>query len=262
VARLVGMPTWRAAVEETRPLCASGARSEESRLQSSSRRACRVGSWGSLVGAGVLLIIAQAGCFKSACASGAETHALGIQASIEAGSEQVPNGFVSMEVMGVLPTSDGNAVFLVDLEHERVLPIWIGPSEAMAIQLRMERRRFERPLTHDLLDTIVKELGGRVVRVHVDDLRGATFVATLFVRGPDGVMAIDARPSDAIAIAVGNRIPIYVSREVVERAGLGRDDLPERHFDVPSLEEPFPEGHQLRDREEPGIIGPPPTQSL
>jgi uncharacterized protein len=220
-------------------------------------------AWPSPAWLALVALVAVPGCFRSACATGQQTQALAVQAAAESGGESVPAGFVSMEVMGVLPTAEGNAVFLVDREQERVLPIWIGSAEAMSIQLRMERRRFERPLTHDLLDNLVRELGGRVLRVHVDDLKGATFVATIFVRGPDGVIAIDARPSDAIAIAVGNRIPIYVAIEVVERAGLGRDDVPERPFDIPSLDEPFPEGHHLRERHPPpGIIGPPPTQSL
>lgn len=205
------------------------------------------------------------GCFKSACASGQQvpvTGGAGSPTDLLVAEDAVPHGFVRMEVLGVLPTSEGNAVFLVDREQERVLPIWIGPSEAMSIQLRMERRRFERPLTHDLLDALVKELGGRVIRVHVDDLKGSTFVATLFVRVEGRIFTLDARPSDAIAVAVGNRVPIFVAIDVVERAGLGRDEMPERPFDIPTLDDPLPEGHQLRDRDEPGIIGPPPTQSL
>lgn len=175
---------------------------------------------------------------------------------------EVPAGFMRMEVLGVLPTAEGNAVFLGDREQEVVLPIWIGASEAMAIQLRMERRRFERPLTHDLLDTLVKELGGRIVRIHVDDLRGSTFVATVIVSAQGRTFAVDARPSDAIAVAVGNRVPIFVAVDVVDRAGLGREDVPGSPFDAPPLEGPPPEGHQLRERDDPGIIGPPPTQSL
>lgn len=206
------------------------------------------------------------GCFKSACATG--QHAPAYQAAgagaerIPSSDDEVPAGFVEMEVAGVLPTAQGNAVFLSDAENETVLPIWIGPSEAMAIQLRMERRRFERPLTHDLLDSLVKELGGRVLRIHVDDLKGSTFVATVFVQANDKVLSIDARPSDAIALAVGNRAPIYVSSDVVDRAGMGGDDLPSDPHDVPHFEEYLPEGHELRERDEAGVIGPPPTQSL
>lgn len=212
------------------------------------------------------LLISASSCFKSACASGRHTEAYEISpsssGSVSEGDEQAPSGFVRMEVMGVLPTAEGNAVFLGDRDNQTVVPIWIGAAEAMSIQLRMERRRFERPLTHDLLDAMVKELGGQILRVHVDDLKGSTFVATVVVRAGDRVISMDARPSDAIAVAVGNRVPIYVAIDVVDRTGLGQEDLPEEPFEVPSLEDVLPEGHHLRDREEPGIIGPPPTQSL
>jgi hypothetical protein len=103
----------------------------------------------------------------------------------------------------------------------------------MAIQLRLERRRFERPLTHDLLDTMIRELGGEVVKVHVDDLKSNTFVATLFIKKGERTLQIDARPSDSIALAVGNRVPVFVSRRVLERAG--QDATPP---ETPAKEEP------------------------
>ena len=215
---------------------------------------------------GLLAILVTSGCFQSACASGGQPAGSFGGAAREAsevlvGEDEVPHGFVAMEVLGVLPTSEGNAVFLADRQEDTVLPIWIGPAEAMSIQLRLERRRFERPLTHDLLDALVKELGGRVLRVHIVDLKGSTFVATIFVRAEGRIFTVDARPSDAIAIAVGNRTPIFVAIDVVDRAGMGRDSLPDRPEDR-SLDESLPEGHPLLERDEPGIIGPPPTQSL
>ena len=97
----------------------------------------------------------------------------------------------------------------------------------MAIHLRMERRRFERPLTHDLLDDVIERLGGRLMKVQVDDLKGDTFVGSIFLEAGGRLHVIDARPSDAIALAVGNRIPIYVSDEVMRRAGITREKLEE-----------------------------------
>jgi uncharacterized protein len=134
-----------------------------------------------------------------------------------------PAGFIEMTVAGVMDTEGGQAVVLQDEKKKTFLPIWIGGTEALSIQLRLERRRYERPLTHDLLDSIVHELGGEIVKVHIDDLKGSTFVATLFVKKAEKTVEIDARPSDSIALALGNRIPIFVSKKVIDRAGSSAD---------------------------------------
>lgn len=150
-----------------------------------------------------------------------------------------PDGFVEVKVEGIVPIDDNQAVILSHAETHTFLPIWIGPAEASAIQLRLERRRFERPLTHDLLDALVRALGGELVKVHVDDLKGNTFVATLFVRRGDRLLEIDARPSDSIVLAVGNRIPVFVSRRVLERAGQKPGDKkPPASAPPPSSDDP------------------------
>lgn len=136
-----------------------------------------------------------------------------------------PDGFVEMFVAGVLPTEGGPAVVLRDKAEKTLLPIWIGTSEAHSIQLRLERRRFPRPLTHDLLDAIMHDLGGELLKIHVDDLKGDTFVGTVFVRRGDKVTHFDARPSDSIALAVGNSAPIYVSQAVIDRIGSRREEV-------------------------------------
>ncbi|MBN2495785.1 MAG: bifunctional nuclease family protein [Deltaproteobacteria bacterium] len=136
---------------------------------------------------------------------------------------EAPKGFVEMKVQGVVPTRQGNAVVLTLEQEKLLLPIWIGDAEAFAIQLRLDRRRFQRPLTHDLLDAITRELGGRLIKVHVDDLKGNTFVGTVFIKQGERTLEVDARPSDSIALAVGNRIPIFVSRKVLERAGVKQE---------------------------------------
>jgi bifunctional DNase/RNase len=127
-----------------------------------------------------------------------------------------------MFVAGVLPTYGGPAVVLRDKTEKTLLPIWIGTSEAHSIQLRIERRRFPRPLTHDLLDAIVHDLGGEILKIHVDDLKGDTFVGTVFVRKGERIAHFDARPSDSIALAVGNSAPIFVSKAVIDRIGAQR----------------------------------------
>jgi uncharacterized protein len=135
-----------------------------------------------------------------------------------------PDGYVEMTVGEVTPTRDGNAVLLVDASNDVVVPIFIGPNEAMAIELRHRKQRYQRPLTHDLLDAVLRELGGSLVRVQIDDIKDNTFVGAVFVRTPTRVIELDSRPSDAIALALGNHAPIYVSRRVIEQAGVRRSD--------------------------------------
>ncbi len=98
---------------------------------------------------------------------------------------------------------------------DRFLPIWIGPHEAAAIGMALKGERFERPLTHDLVCTIVDGLAGRVARVVIHDLRGSTFLAKIFIEREAEVIAIDARPSDAIAIALRTAAPVFVAEAVV-----------------------------------------------
>lgn len=137
---------------------------------------------------------------------------------------EVPEGFVQMTVAGVMQTEGGHAVVLKQEQpNGALLPIWIGDAEAFSIQLRLERRRFQRPLTHDLLDTIMQKLGGRLVKIQVDDLKTNTFVGTVFILQGKTVHAIDARPSDSIALALGSQVPIFVAKKVLDRAGVRPD---------------------------------------
>ena len=130
-----------------------------------------------------------------------------------------PKGFVEMTVASVMEYRGSQAVVLKTLSGDYTLEIWIGPSEAFVIDLRLKRQRFQRPLTHDLLDTIMRELGGKLVKIQVDDLKDNTFVGTVFVKHKKKVIPIDARPSDSIALAIGNRAPIFVAQKVLDRAG-------------------------------------------
>jgi len=153
-----------------------------------------------------------------------------------------PAGFVEMFVAGVMPTPDGHTLFLNDADKSYFIPMGIGATEALSIHLRLERRRYERPLTHDLFDSAMRELGGRVIKVHVDDLRSSVFTGTVFIQDAKGrLVSIDSRPSDAIALALGNRVPIFVSKRVVEKASIATDatleDLPD---DPAALPESMP----------------------
>jgi len=132
----------------------------------------------------------------------------------------VPRGY---QVMRAVASRD-NAVLLLDQSETTILPILIGTTETHSIDMRLRGRTPPRPLTHDLLDTALHELGAELVRVQVDDLRSGVFVGSVFIRQGARVVELDARPSDAIALAVGNKIPIYVADHVVAYAGTPAGD--------------------------------------
>jgi len=135
-----------------------------------------------------------------------------------------PRGYERATVWNVISAGDGAAVLLVDAKNI-VLPIFVGGTEALTIQLRIDREKYTRPLTHDLLSTVIAELGGKPVKVQVDDLRDDTYFGSVFVRQGDRVLQIDARPSDAIALALGSGVPIYVSQAVMLSSGVPREEI-------------------------------------
>lgn len=134
-----------------------------------------------------------------------------------------PSGSVIVRPLSVQPMEDGFVLLLADEARSRVLPVVIGLAEAQIIDLRLRGERFERPLTHDLLDAIVARLGGEVVYVHVDKLRGGVFVGSVYVWNGHELLRIDSRTSDAVAIALGNDAPIYVAPSVLDEAA---EELP------------------------------------
>ena len=139
---------------------------------------------------------------------------------------QPPADFVEVRVEGVMDYQGSKAVILKDPESGIMLPIWIGEAEAFSIGLRLERQRFQRPLTHDLMDRLMRELGGELVRVQVDDLRNKIFLGKITVRQGKREFSLDARPSDSIALAIGNQAPIFVARKVLQEAGIPPDEQP------------------------------------
>ena len=141
-----------------------------------------------------------------------------------------PGGFIEMTVAGVVPTQDGHTLVLVNAAEQVLLPVGIALPDAVAIHGRLEHLEMGRPMVHDVLEHIMKQLGGQIVRVQIDDLRDDVFVGTVFIRTPGSageVVAIDARPSDAVALAIGASAPIFVARPVVERAAIRAADLPD-----------------------------------
>lgn len=106
-------------------------------------------------------------------------------------------------------------VLLKEKDGTRMLPIWIGPSEASSIAIELTGRKFQRPLTHDLLKTVIEGLEAKVPRIAIVDLREKTYYAKVFLARGDEVLAIDARPSDCIALALRTKSPIFVREELL-----------------------------------------------
>jgi len=114
-------------------------------------------------------------------------------------------------------------VILKEKDSDRYLPIWIGPAEADAIAVRLQEVSVARPLTHDLLRSVIDSLGASVDYVIVNDLSNDTFFARIMLQIDGRVMEIDSRPSDAIALAVRVQVPIYADESVLEKAGVKLD---------------------------------------
>jgi len=127
---------------------------------------------------------------------------------------------IEMTIKGLMvdPITNMPIVILKDKEGDRVLPIWVGIFEANAIALQIENIATPRPMTHDLLRNIITDLQGRVERVVVSDLKENTFYAIVHLTVRGERVAIDARPSDAIALALRTRAPILVEESVIENA--------------------------------------------
>jgi uncharacterized protein len=128
--------------------------------------------------------------------------------------------FVEMKVKFLTfdSTSNGFVVLLMDLANKTGLPIWIGPFEANAIAMKLKKIGAQRPMTHDLIHRILNTLQSRVVKVVVNDLKENTYYAMIYLNRRGEEIAVDSRPSDAIAIALSVDAPIYVSEQVIERA--------------------------------------------
>jgi hypothetical protein len=133
---------------------------------------------------------------------------------------------VPMDLVGIRIELPTNTPILLLREHDgdRYLPIWINTPEATAIALAHDGIRPERPLTHDLLASLIDELGARVSEVVVTELRGGTFFADLRLMVGEQLHTISSRPSDAVAIAVRTDAPVFASRELLDEAGVHIQD--------------------------------------
>jgi bifunctional DNase/RNase len=116
----------------------------------------------------------------------------------------------------ITETVDQQIIILKERDGERSFPIVIGIAEAFAIDRRLKGIRTPRPLTHELLATVVEQLGGQLEKIIINDLREHTFYSQLIIRQNGRLIEVDSRPSDAIALGVASDVPIYVEEHVLQ----------------------------------------------
>ncbi len=133
---------------------------------------------------------------------------------------------VTVDSIRISLTSHHRVVVLKEQGSDRYLPIWIGACEADAITVGLQGYVIARPLTHDLLQSVIDELGGTISHIMVSNLRDDTFYAHIAIHVNGRSMKIDSRPSDAIALAVRAKVPMFVADSVMDRAAIvpGKDD--------------------------------------
>jgi len=127
---------------------------------------------------------------------------------------------IEMTIKGLMvdPITNVPIVILRDKDGQRVLPIWVGIFEANAIALQIENIATPRPMTHDLLRNVIEDLNASVQKIVVCDLQENTFYALIYLTLNGDTVTIDARPSDAIALALRTRAPIFVEEAVIDNA--------------------------------------------
>ncbi|MBA2753160.1 MAG: bifunctional nuclease family protein [Chloroflexia bacterium] len=145
-----------------------------------------------------------------------------------------------VESIRVSLVNQNRVVILKEVHGPRHLPIWIGVWEAEAIAMEIQGVNAARPLPYDLVKSIVADLDGHIERVLVSDLTDEIYYATIVLRHGDRTVDIDARPSDAIAIAVRAKVPILVSERVMDRASLVPDDDDDEESATPAAVEAEP----------------------
>jgi uncharacterized protein len=152
---------------------------------------------------------------------------------------------VKIRALMMDPNSGTPIIILKDVQSDTMLPIWVGAYEANAIALEIEKISPPRPMTHDLLRNLIKELGVDVERVVVTKLEDNTFFAEIDMRNSDGSrMSLDSRPSDAIALALRMDCPIFVNMEVIKAS---RNSLPPEEAEEGEL--------SANEEEWPDVIG-------
>jgi bifunctional DNase/RNase len=173
------------------------------------------------------------------------------------------NGLLEAEIWTVARTEEGNVVLLRPLSDIRVVPIFIGALEAQSINLALDGVKTERPLTHDLFLTMADHAAFTLLRAEIVDMKGDVFYSRLCFSGQgytaDDPLILDARPSDALALAVRRQRPVYLTSELLEKAGNSMDmimggkigtpkNLMRRELDEAVAAEEYERAAQLRDK--------------
>ncbi|QPC84656.1 bifunctional nuclease family protein [Phototrophicus methaneseepsis] len=152
---------------------------------------------------------------------------------------------VEVDSIRVSLTNQQRLVVLKDINDDRYLPIWIGQYEAEALTLELQNTETARPLTHDLLKQTIEHMGGKLIHILVNDVRKEIYYARLVIDMDGNTIEVDARPSDAINLAIRAKAPIFVSQAVMDRSSqrpasdidLDNPDLDEfDEFDLPGRE--------------------------
>lgn len=132
---------------------------------------------------------------------------------------------IEMKVMGIaLDTRTGSPIVVLhDLDNRKALPIWIGSAEASAIIRKIENLGVVRPMTHDLICSIIEKVGYNLDRIEINNVEKETYYATLYLQKDDEIIEIDARPSDAIAVAMRMNSPIFVTANVLMDGSVSTD---------------------------------------
>lgn len=145
---------------------------------------------------------------------------------------------VKVQSLALDRTTNTPVVILQELGGERVLPIWIGPGEASAIAMQLADMEFARPLTHDLLCSVMKGLGGSLQKVIITRVEASTYYAEMIVRRNGEVFSLDARPSDSIAVALRVAARIFAQDDLLEEAAI---EIQEEGPASPQSEGPSPQ---------------------
>jgi len=136
---------------------------------------------------------------------------------------------IEVRIRGLMmdPATNMPIIVLKDVASEAVMPIWVGIFEANAIAIEIEKMAAPRPMTHDLARNLIHDLNAELERVVITELKDETFLAVLWLKQGDEPIIVDARPSDAIALALRADCPIYVAEEVMQTAKLNTSGPPE-----------------------------------
>lgn len=132
---------------------------------------------------------------------------------------------MTIEAIRVSLMNYHRVVVLKEKDSDRFLPIWIGAPEADAIAVRQQGVAVQRPMTHDLLSSVINQLGSRILRIVVTEITNATFYARILLEVNGEEVEVDSRPSDAIALAVRAEVPIYCEEAVLDEAGVRLDEV-------------------------------------